>query len=256
MNLEHSRGRSRLDDIPDNALYEFDAETAGLVPLLGRSRNNGDLLLYREDVASMAVLAPSCGGEPIRVRESPGSTLFARRDTDDALIPREPGRVAPKVAAALVMAAVVAAVLVTSDRSWLTSAGWRGSAPQLIEAQPRVDVAKLALGSPPLLQGSVNDSEDIVPPVYGNRYTAGVPVQPVAATVEVSSAIDIETIRRALDNLRSQNPSFDHCDVRMMPANRAVARCKGRLGDLSVWTMSLGRAGEQWELVSDEAPPN
>jgi hypothetical protein len=41
-----------------------------------------------------------------------------------------------------------------------------------------------------------------------------------------------------------------------MPANRAVARCKGRLGDLSVWTMSLGRAGEQWELVSDEATPN
>jgi hypothetical protein len=253
MNVEHSRGSGGLEYIPDsNGLDEFDAETAALVPRYAeRSVDPESLLLCTNDIGQIAPL-PSrmdSNGLPLMAGHA---NLFAFVDAD----PRthneaRPSAVGPRLVGIVLMAALSSAVLLIGTGAIPSSYAWRSAAPQTLETRRAVGVDMLALSPAPDLATPSIPSGYKVPVVYRKPYTT--PAPPVVAAVD--NGMDINTVRRAFESLRSQNLTFEHCDVRLASADRAVARCKGAPGDLPAWTMDLSRAGEQWRVVSLEASP-
>jgi hypothetical protein len=258
MNVEHSRPSSGLEYIPSNndGLDEFDAEPEALVPRRVQRRTEPDNLLRCENETSEITLLPS------RVDLDPGELPLMERDTSlFAVIEAGPGLhrqqvpspVAPRFASVMLLAVLFAGVLLIGTGTLPSPYTVRPSVPSALEARHIADVDTLALSPAPDIAAAAVAAENNIPVVYQKPSTPADP--PVVTTID--GGMDIETVRRAFEGLRGQNLDFQHCDVRLASADRAVARCRGTLGDLSAWTMDLNRAGEQWRVVSLEAsrPP-
>jgi hypothetical protein len=130
---------------------------------------------------------------------------------------------------------------------------WRSSPPSLLEAR-HAAVETLALAAPPTLPASADSGMHNVPAVY--RKPSVAPAGPAGNRLritEIPGDVDIQTIRGAFARLSSQNLPFEHCDVQVLSADHAMARCRGKLGDLSAWRMDLSGNRERWQLVPDSS---
>jgi hypothetical protein len=74
----------------------------------------------------------------------------------------------------------------------------------------------------------------------------------------------LESLREAFASLNGPFMSFEHCEVRLAAADRAVARCQGvQQGSASggsppqprrvEWTLQFDRAAQRWQMVDATA---
>jgi hypothetical protein len=84
------------------------------------------------------------------------------------------------------------------------------------------------------------------------------------ARAEAVSPPPLESLREAFASLNGPFMSFEHCEVRLAAADRAVARCQGvQQGSASggsppqprrvEWTLQFDRAAQRWQMVDATA---
>ena len=79
-----------------------------------------------------------------------------------------------------------------------------------------------------------------------------------------ASAIQMASLRDTFASLNGPFMTFEHCEVRLASADRALARCQGTRNDADggdasqsprrvEWTLDFDRAGQRWVIVDSTA---
>ena len=89
-------------------------------------------------------------------------------------------------------------------------------------------------------------------------------VAPSEAPSGPPSELELASLRKAFDSLNGPFMTFEHCEVRLASADRALARCQGTRSEAESggesppqrrveWTLDFDRAGERWLIVDAAA---